>query len=193
VRHPDLAREQQSGLPTAPTARALQDHTAHIEPRPVLREQGGGAALEVPPQPLTATERVRNDIAQQGGPPSGSATRTLRAAVEAPQVNEPARAQQLPVSAVAVDDAGAPQPAPRERQSQQLAAMAQRSDSQPRAEMMRAPRSLEPRPAPAAPLQPVVHIGSIEVIVEAPAEPKAAPAAALCGASFSSRYYLRGL
>jgi hypothetical protein len=60
-------------------------------------------------------------------------------------------------------------------------------------EMKSAPRSLQPSAAMAASIQPVVHIGSIEVIVEAPTEPRAAPAAPWRAASFASRHYLRGL
>lgn len=45
---------------------------------------------------------------------------------------------------------------------------------------------------PASP-QPAVHIGSIEIIVEAPAEPRATASAPAPTADFSSRHYLRGL
>jgi hypothetical protein len=47
-------------------------------------------------------------------------------------------------------------------------------------------------PAPAAPPEPTVHIGSIEIIIEAPGEPRAAPAPA-AAPDLSSRFYLRGL
>lgn len=64
-----------------------------------------------------------------------------------------------------------------------------------------APRSAESRasvftpesgPSRDAP-SPTVHIGSIEIIVEAPAEPRAAAPAPSPLADFSSRHYLRGL
>lgn len=48
-------------------------------------------------------------------------------------------------------------------------------------------------PAEAAAPQPTVHIGSIEIIIESPAEPRTAPAPAGAAPDLSSRFYLRGL